>query len=73
MGKIGKKKLLFISLIFCMIGSSGFGLLDKIENISLFIAIGSISRFISGFMAGGICTIIFSYLPILYPENLSEK
>ena len=73
MGKVGKKKLLYICLVFCMIGSIGFGMIDKIENVSLYIAIGSITRFISGFMAGGVSTIIFSFIPILYPENFSEQ
>ncbi len=69
MGKVGKNRLLYICLLFCMIGSIGFGMIDYINNVYWYIIIGSISRFICGFMAGGVCTIIFSYLPILYPDN----
>ena len=36
----------------------------------MFLAFACTCWFVAGFMAGGVCTIIFGYLPIFYPENL---
>jgi len=69
----GKKKLLYINMIFCTLGTVSFGILNLVENLALFTAIACISRIISGFMSGGIVTIIFGFLPTLYPEELPQK
>lgn len=71
MGKMGKHKLLYICLIFLMMGSIGFGMIESIKNVYFYVLIAFISRFISGFMQGAVNTILLSFLPILYPLNYS--
>ena len=38
MGKLGKNKLLYLSMIICWLGTIGFGLLIRIENKDMFLA-----------------------------------
>ena len=60
-------------MIFCTLGAISFGMLNLIDNLTIFTTIACISRIISGFVSGGIVTIIFGFLPTLYPNELPQK
>lgn len=59
-------------MLFSSLGTIGFGTLNLIENIDAFIAVACISRGFSGFMSGGAVTVIFGFLPTLYPDRLPQ-
>ena len=59
-----------MNMLFSTLGTIGFGTLDLIGNTDAFIIVACVTRGFSGFMSGGAATVIFGFLPTLYPDRL---
>ena len=68
-----RRSLLYWNIILSSVTVAGFGCINLINNHTLYVIFGCVFRFLSGFIEGAIATILFAYIPILYPESISQK
>lgn len=71
--KWGRHRILYTTMVISGISVVCFGLLKYIQNKYIFILVGCVLRFINGLVEGIISTVIYAFLPIFYPDTLSEK
>ncbi len=56
-----------------MLSTTGFGAIIHISDPKTFLLLAMLLRFVAGFAAGGVCTLICSLLPVFYPDSVIEK
>ena len=69
----GRIKLLFISCLLLGISTILFGLLDRIDSTSVFLALAITSRIVQGMACGGFCTVAYAIIALLYRDSLIKK
>ena len=67
-----KKKLLIYCQILLVIANLLFGILDMISSNLLLVILSMLSRFVQGIAIGGGCSILYAYIPELYPREQEE-
>ena len=68
--KFGKKKTIFLGQFINFSSNILYGSAYFMPKISLVILFSSIARFLQGIGVGIINSSIFSYIPLIYPENI---
>lgn len=71
MSIVGKHKLLYISVTIAALSTISFGFLTQLKKseTDAFLATALVIRFVSGFMSGGVLTVICGFLPLLYRHD----
>ena len=65
----GKIKLVYFTLLTIAASLILFGCLYWVNNKTVFMILGIISRILNGVGVGGFSSIAASYMPILYPDT----
>ena len=67
-----KRKLLIYCQLLLVFANFLFGILDRITSNYLLVILSIISRLVQGFAIGGACSILYAYVPELYPKEQEE-
>ena len=73
MRKWGRKRILFIGLLIQTIGIILFGILDNIDDGKTFLSLAITSRLLQGIGMSSCNSIVFAFIPTLYPDSIDEK
>lgn len=65
--KIGRKRLMILGLIVSFLTLGSYAVVTFIENKYLFIVVCLIMRIFQGFGRAMYSTVVFAYVPILWP------
>jgi MFS family permease len=69
----GRIKLLLISCFLLGVSTTLFGILERFESSTAFIAVAIVSRIIQGMACGGFCTVAYAIIALLYRDSLVKK
>lgn len=67
-----KKKLLAYCQLLLVLSNIAFGTLDLVSSNTILVILSVLSRLIQGMAIGGACSILYAYIPELYPYEQEE-